>query len=754
MANSVGFDDTEMHILPLLEDLSNDTEPAIKQILAEQLVPLGKLLAASGERGYKALVDILLPLTARLLEDAKNEVRQASATTLVELSVLVRADDLGQHVLTIVLLLAHAQPEKEEQRMTAAHLLNLLAERLGQDLCKQFIIPEVVSLAEDPDFRVRKSTALNFHNICRVGGEHELFERLMPAFVRLSKDDMYRVRRACAESVFAISEHVSDDIRRGVLVEIYLRFAQDPARLVKQSILQQAGMFISTLPPHIVNETILTNYFAMAADPMSDAIADAELKHYCAYSFPAVLQTIGGARWGELKDLYHQLIDSRSTEVRRSLAASLHEVARILADERVVEEELVLVFEELIQDVEVVQMGVMRHLAKFLAHLSVPCRISYLPEMHNILHATNPFNWRLRECLAVQLPALLDLPPPESVYVTLFPLVMTLLQDPVAIVRNASFPGVAKLLLILRDLMIREKDGENARWHEAHFENAVKAINGLALGEKYQLRQLWAELAPTLLKALPREVFETHFIDAILLLVMDRVSNVRVAVAELLTGWGPEFPAPWEPQGAGVTADATAKEPAAVANPWSWLLARDDVQECAYRLRKEDRDVFVCMQQLRGKLKLFPDMVIEMMTVRGMHTAPGGDEPIPNCLTGVVGVGPFRKRYAGDDRDSLSSSASSVDVEPVDLESAASKRHSGRVDMSSSLSAALLSDDVGEADVNRVGRPASPNLEEIELNMLLPMTDDRGTRLEAEENLSSDPEFLPVKDPAEALDGM
>jgi hypothetical protein len=36
VANSVGFGETEMYILPLLEDLSNDTEPAIKQILAEQ----------------------------------------------------------------------------------------------------------------------------------------------------------------------------------------------------------------------------------------------------------------------------------------------------------------------------------------------------------------------------------------------------------------------------------------------------------------------------------------------------------------------------------------------------------------------------------------------------------------------------------------------------------------------------------------------------------------------------------------------
>ena len=47
-----------------------------------------------------------------------------------------------------------------------------------RDLCKQFVIPEVVSLAEDPVFRVRKATALNFHNVCKIGGEHELFERL------------------------------------------------------------------------------------------------------------------------------------------------------------------------------------------------------------------------------------------------------------------------------------------------------------------------------------------------------------------------------------------------------------------------------------------------------------------------------------------------------------------------------------------------------------------------------------------------
>ena len=187
--------------------------------------------------------------------------------------------------------------------MTASQLLNLLAECLGQDLCKQFVIPEVVSLAEDPVFRVRKSTALNFHNICKVGGEFELLERLMPAFVRLSKDDMYRVRRACAESLSEIAKNVSEDIRLGVLVEIFLRLTHDPSKLVKQSILQQSGVFIAALPSRAVNETILNQYCSMVSAPTGDISVDNELRHICAYSFPAVLQVVGPTRWPEVREV-------------------------------------------------------------------------------------------------------------------------------------------------------------------------------------------------------------------------------------------------------------------------------------------------------------------------------------------------------------------------------------------------------------------------------------------------------------------
>jgi serine/threonine-protein phosphatase 4 regulatory subunit 1 len=212
-------------------------------------------------------------------------------------------------ISTISKQLAH-EDDKEDRRMTAAELLNSLAEIFGTDLCKQFVIPEVVSLAEDPVFRVRKSTALNFYNICKVGGEFELFERLMPAFVRLSKDDMYRVRRACADSITEIAKYVNDDIRVGVLTEIYLRLTQDPSKLVKQSTLQQSGMFIASLPSQAINETILGNFFSMAMSPTGDSSVDAELRRYCAFSFPAVLQTIGVGRWLEVREVRFTILSA------------------------------------------------------------------------------------------------------------------------------------------------------------------------------------------------------------------------------------------------------------------------------------------------------------------------------------------------------------------------------------------------------------------------------------------------------------
>lgn len=619
VSENIGFAQTVETIIPLLEPLSKDVEPVVKQHLVEQIKYLAKFCCLSGgEEGYKAMLEKLLPITARLLEDDKQEVRQSASMTLVEMAQLVKSDDLGQYVLTMILRLAH-EDEKEEMRMTAAQLLNLLAETLGYDLCRQFVIPEVVSLAEDPAFRVRKSTALNFHTICKVGGEHELLERLMPAFVRLSKDDMYRVRRACAESLSEISKNVSEDIRLGVLVEIFLRLTHDPSKLVKQSILQQSGMFIATLPSRAVNENILSQYCSMISNPTGDITVDTELRQICAFTFPAVLHVIGKNRWKEVREVYHNLAQSRNPSIKQTLAYSLHEIANILEDEQVVEEELISLFEEMIQDAESVQMGVIKHLALFLKKLPDLCRISYLPILHEILHSTNRFNWRLRQYLAFQLPDLVSLPLKSDVYRTLFPTIMTLLQDPVASVRRESFKGVSSLLNAVYEVVdnaANEFSADVVEVNRQNLDEVCRAINSFASSDKCQHRQLWLELALQLLKDLPRHFFEKEFLPGILSLVGDRVVNVRLALAMLVVGWEPEYTAPWEAE------DDEHRQ----NSPWLWLLARTDIRNCVERLSEDDPDVYACVSQLRI---VYPEMQFSGKTCRGKRAAPGGAHPEP-----------------------------------------------------------------------------------------------------------------------------
>ena len=56
-----------------------------------------------------------------------------------------------------------------------------------------------------------------------------------------------------------------------------------------------------------------------------------------------------------------------------------------------------------------------------------------------ILQTTSPFNWRLREVLAQQLPRLAPLLTPDSVFFAVVPVAFGLLNDPVAVVREKTF---------------------------------------------------------------------------------------------------------------------------------------------------------------------------------------------------------------------------------------------------------------------------------------------------------------------------
>lgn len=63
-----------------------------------------------------------------------------------------------------------------------------LAPRLGHDLCRSFVALELAAFADDSTFRVRKATAQSFGNVCEMVGEAFTVSKLLPCYVRLSRD--------------------------------------------------------------------------------------------------------------------------------------------------------------------------------------------------------------------------------------------------------------------------------------------------------------------------------------------------------------------------------------------------------------------------------------------------------------------------------------------------------------------------------------------------------------------------------------
>ena len=257
-ARSAGVAAALEHLLPLVADVVQDDAYLVRQHLALQVAPLAAFLAKrGGDAGYAVALRTLLPIMRTLLMDAIVDVRTAATEGMVQFAqVLLPAD--REDVLTIALKLAH-ETESEDLRVTGASLLNTLAPAMGKDLCCQFIAAEIVSLAQDPKFRVRKAVSLSMHQACQAVGDEAAVKRLLPSFRKLARDEKFAVRRACAESIVAISRAVTTHERLNTLVGCMVALVADDSKWVRAAALKHLGAFLITLPAVAVDPNVVVD---------------------------------------------------------------------------------------------------------------------------------------------------------------------------------------------------------------------------------------------------------------------------------------------------------------------------------------------------------------------------------------------------------------------------------------------------------------------------------------------------------------
>ncbi|KAG9062504.1 hypothetical protein KI688_005419 [Linnemannia hyalina] len=282
--------------------------------------------------------------------------------------------------------------EAELGKMLVVVLLTSLATLLGPERCTTVIIPTLERFMGNSQFYVRKVS------------EHfaGLFEML--------------------------------DVKASKAEEIYDIFSVDVSRSVRSSIMEVLGEVIAGFEHEQVPESLLNHFLAMGQHPLNDH----ERAVMCAFSFPAVILTAGRSKWDIMKPVYMKLAGTFRTPIRRSLACSLHEVAKVLGPE-LADQDLAVAFADCLKAEDEVREGVLAHFIEFLACLSPECRSESLQHLYRAwIDLERSSQWRTRDTLAAQLPSLCEIVDGKDVLQVVMPLCVKACTDTVAVVRESG----------------------------------------------------------------------------------------------------------------------------------------------------------------------------------------------------------------------------------------------------------------------------------------------------------------------------
>ncbi|KAF9405643.1 Serine/threonine-protein phosphatase 4 regulatory subunit 1 [Podila epigama] len=320
-------------------------------------------------------------------------------------------------------------------------LLASLARLLGQQRCVEIVVPTLQKMLSNSPFYVQKEIVGAMGELCRVVSQNHLVSTLLPIYEECALNENWHVRKACCNVLASFAEAMPADLRRLKVEELYDQFSVDVSRSVRTAVTEVLGPVIASFDKDNVPDTLLQHFLLLGQQPMNDY----ERASMCAFNFPAVVLTAGRSKWEDMKPVYMRLAGSYRVPIRRTLACSLHEIARILGPE-LADRDLVSVFADFIVADDEIKEAALGHVVEFMGCLSPEGRSKSLCRINGAWpDLEKSSNWRLRDALAGQLPALCENASATDLLNVLMPLSVKACTDSVSTIRESgvmSFPAL------------------------------------------------------------------------------------------------------------------------------------------------------------------------------------------------------------------------------------------------------------------------------------------------------------------------
>jgi serine/threonine-protein phosphatase 4 regulatory subunit 1 len=293
-------------------------------------------------------------------------------------------------------------------------------------------------------------------------------------FDSLSKDSAWHVRHSALFALPAVLSRLPSKKRHTLALDTLLNLSTDDSATVRSGALEALGEVLYTFhqdedgPPARLIDLFLgrkgdrrvrdeqqspsdsppSSTGGTSTDALLESFySDPERPLVCAFNFPAVALTLGRDRWPELRDVYLDIALDRTFKVRRTLAASLGELAKIIGKDNA-QRDLVGVWWDCVRfEEEEVRVKALECVGDFVLVLGSDVGADIIQRMVNLWDEGVFKSWREREAVAKTLLSLATSSGGESVPSVVRALQMRALEDRVAAVRQIAVALVGTFLV-------------------------------------------------------------------------------------------------------------------------------------------------------------------------------------------------------------------------------------------------------------------------------------------------------------------
>ena len=243
---------------------------------------------------------------------------------------------------------------------------------------------------------------------------------------------------------------------------------------------------------------------------------------YASVNFPAFIYVSGPSEWPKYRKLYIKLASSQDTVTKKTIACSVHELARILGKE-ITEADLVEVVDKFLKDNNPdVRNAILKNLHIFLENVEVDRRNRYIQQIVNAFNEAGKRDWRTKEIFAKNLHKLVELYPLQIVENQFLQMFFKFCEERIATVSEAAATAFAAIISKFQNEPQKQL-------------NLINKIKKEYREGTYKKRQLYLIMAASIMnRADMKKIFVDHFKEDTLSLAYDTVPNVRIGIARVI----------------------------------------------------------------------------------------------------------------------------------------------------------------------------------------------------------------------------